>query len=434
MWVSANALQSTISGILELNHIMKTLLQRIASLFSFQHLPYMLLAIPAVSFAVALYAYQLGSFIGLSPAETASAAANQSLGAVLADPVNLPYKLFDWLCLQLPFGPIELRARLASAVLALGSAGLLYLLARRWHDTHGAVLAALLFIPSGWLLHTGRFGSGLVMLTFMVLALTAAAAWLITDSPRGRTLLIYSFVATAALFVPAGIWFVLASALVLRKNLLRHAKAASRIQLAAAGTLITAALVSLLSIATGLAGNTDQIRLLLGIPLQIPELIVAAKQAAGSVSYLFFRGPYLPEVWLAHTPVLDAASTALFLFGVIAYSRYWSNIRVQLLLAFAFVSAALITLHGAAALSYLVPIVYLIITNGLIFFIRRWLAVFPRNPIAQSLAYSTAALILLSITTFHTQRYFIAWRNSPDTRQAYQSTGSTPPEALNLVQ
>lgn len=391
-----------------------------------------LLAGATISLVVALYAFQLGSFISLSPAEAATAAANQSLRAVAADPLNLPYKLLDSVFLHLPFGPLELRARAASIVLALGCSLLFYFIVRRWHGGTSAFLALLVFASSGWLLQTGRFGSGLIMLTFMVLAMIAAAVWINSSEPQpdGRPFLLYVFACCAALFVPAGLWFVLAATLVFRKKLLEHAREAGRLQLMAAGLLV---IIALTSLAFAMVRQPDQAQQWIGLPLAYPEYIVMAKQAAASLAYLIARGPYLPEVWLAHTPVLDVASSVLLLLGAVFYARHWSNCRVKLLITFTLLGIVLITLHGAYALAYLVPIAYLVVATGLTYLIRQWYRVFPRNPFAHGLAVIALTGMLLAIGAYHTQRYFVAWRNNPDTAEAYRQAGSQP-VAPGLIQ
>ncbi len=415
---------------------MKHLRLPLATILTSLRLRKVLLASLAIAAATVLYTYQLGGYINLSPIEATVATNNSLLRNIAADPVNLPYKISDWVALHLPFGSFEARARLASVAIALACGGVFYWLVRRWYGSRNAILSTLLFLASGWMLQTGRYGTGLVMLSLMVLALIAVASLVSNGRPHGRTLLLYSAVCAAAMFVPGGLWFVLATTLVIRPKLAGHIKAARRFHLILASALTATASIILMA---GLIIRSGQALAWIGLPMQFPEALILAKQAIGGLSYLIVRGPFLPEFWLAHTPVLDVASTGLLLLGILFYFKNRSNARVQLLAAFAGISVLMIALNGAHALSYMVPVAYLTIASGLAYLSQRWFSVFPHNPFAGSLAYIAIGIMLISVGNYHAQRYFIAWRNSPDTLQTYQRPGNVdshraPDQISNLIQ
>lgn len=377
-----------------------------------------------------LYGYRLGSFIDLSPIETATAAANRPFSAIADNPINLPYKLANTILPHAPVGSAATHARAASALLAIGCICLFYTIIRRWYGSVPAIFATLLFAPAGWILQSGRFGGGLIMLSFMVLALLVAYSWLGKDSkPSGWPLVGFGLIAGAALLVPGGLWFVLATTIVVRRQLLIHIKAARWWQ-----TIIATLAIGLAIALVGLTSwRQPQLAWAwLGIPAALPGVVELAKQAAGSLTYLVARGPFIPQVWLAHTPLLDAATTALLIFGSIVYTRRWKTSQTAILSSFALIGAALITLNGAYGLAYLAPVAYVVAATGLIYLIRQWYKIFPRNPFAHSLAALLIVGLLAAIGAYHTQRYFVAWRNSPDTIQAYQAT-ETPAELPDLL-
>jgi MFS family permease len=382
--------------------------------------------------AATLFLFHLGRFISISPAEAQTAAANGMWRAIAGNPLNLPYKVLDFMALMLPFGSLEFRARLASALLALACGLVFFLLVRRWHGERNALLATALFVPSGWLLHTGRFGAGLVMITLMVLGMTAISAWLSAAEPdeRGRPLIIYASVSALALLVPGGLWFVLASVAIVWLRLREHYEDAGRhSRLIAAGILFLA----LALVAMTLIRHPELYRQWLGLPAEFPGIVLLAKQAFGSVSYVFARGPFMPEVWLAHTPLLDAGSAAFLLLGGIFYLKHPGNARVRLLGIFSLISIVLMSVHGAPALAYLAPIIYLVIATGLTYLLHQWLTIFPRNPLARNLAYAIVGALVLTVMIYHTQRYFTAWRNNPDTITVYRLTDSALRRS-NLIQ
>jgi len=401
-------------------------------ILTYRLLPQTIAIAVAVLAAAALYLFKLGRFIGHSPAETQTAAANGSWRIIAGNPLNLPYKLADFIALQLPFGSVELRSRLASAGIALLCAIVFFLLVRRWHGTRNAALATGLFVPAGWLLQTGRFGAGLVMLSFMVLGLTAMSAWISAATPdrRGWVLIVFGISVALSIVIPAGLWFVIAAALVVLPKLKEH------IQAAAPRARVIAAAIPVLAlalVAIALARHPELYRQWLGIPASIPDTITLGKQALTSLTHLVARGPFMPEVWLAHTPLLDVASSALLLTGVAFYAQRSNNPRVRLLTIYLILGIILVTLHGAPAMAYIMPTVYLIIATGLTYLLHQWLTIFPRNPFARSLAMLLVGGILLATVSYHTQRYFVAWRNSPDTLAAYGSTDSSLRRS-NLIQ
>jgi hypothetical protein len=94
-----------------------------------------------------LYLWHLGRLIGQGPAEAQTVATYVSLSELIDNPLNLPYKLLDFICLQLPFGSLAMRGRLASVLLAFLCGLIFYWLAQRWHGTRNAVLATAIFVP-----------------------------------------------------------------------------------------------------------------------------------------------------------------------------------------------------------------------------------------------------------------------------------------------
>jgi hypothetical protein len=94
----------------------------------------------------------------------------------------------------------------------------------------------------------------------------------------------------------------------------------------------------------------------------------------------------------------------------------------------------LTALNGAAALSYGLPLLYLVLGGGFAYLLHQWKKVFPRNPIAEAAALSLLGLLMLCMIAFHTQRFFIAWRYSPTTAEARQPAAPASKPLPYLVQ
>jgi hypothetical protein len=389
-----------------------------------------LLGVVAAAVLSSLYLFSLGGLMPAGSGELYTAQSLAQLSALADNPLLLPYKLLAAGLLQLS-GNDLLMVRLAAVAIALASAGLFFLLARRWYGTLNASAATVLFATSSWLLHTGRFGASFGVLILAVLALLNLAAWTNNAEPSGKVPVVYAVVGGLVLFVPGGIWFLAATLALTYRALGKHIREASSTHIIVAGSIVA---VLLAGLGLALARDPSLLRQWLGLPAAFPGLIDLGKQAVLSISGFILRGPATPEVWLAHTPVLDAASTVLLLLGVLFYSKHLRNARTQLLVTFAGIGIVLTALHGAPALGYLVPTVYLVLAGGLAFLLHRWKKVFPRNPIAEGAALTAVGILLLCVVSYHMQRYFIAWRYSPNTVQAYRQADPGNTRVPYLIQ
>lgn len=387
--------------------------------------------------AAGLLGWRLGSFTPLSPIENRAVANNSNIRHIGGAPLNLPYKLVSFVSFKLPLPSSQtgsgLRVRLPSALFGLAAVALFFAIIRRWHGWRNASMMTGLFVTSGWLLHAGRFGSGVIAITTVILGLIAATTWLNAadeDRDKGKLLVIFSLACAVAMFIPAGLLFVAATCLIFRSDIIAHFATADRPKKILAIAIPAAALLGVIAAITH---HPEQAGQWFGIPIHhMPNGELLLRYGFGSLGYLFARGPFMPELWLAHTPVLDVATAALTLLGAFFYARRLKSSRVQLLISFLILSIILVTLNGPYALAYITPLAYLLAATGLVFMLHEWNTVFPRNPIARGLAMSLAVIMLLGATLYHTQRYFLAWHRSPDTAQAIRETRSAMP--LDLLQ
>lgn len=375
-----------------------------------------------VAIIAGLYLFNLSGLVPASTSEQQAIAQNSSFSGLLNNPLLLPYKLLAFTLLHFP-GSDLLHVRLASVIITCVSVWLFFIVARRWYGLVAGLWTSVLFAASGWMIQTGRAGTASSLIILTVVGLIAMASWINNSDDDGRILVVFAAVAGLSLFTPAGIWFVLASVLLLYKPLLAHRAAATTNQLAAAAGIF---IVLFALLAVSLARDMSLLTQWIGLPNALPGLITIAKQALFSVVYLVLKGPMLPESWLAHTPLLDVASSVFLLFGIIFYARHLKKARTLLLLSFAGIGVVLVALSGATALHYLVPVAYLTAGGGVAYVLYQWNKVFPHNPIARTVSTILAVLLLVCIVSFHTQRYFIAWRHSPNTVEAYRTMPHKP--------
>lgn len=374
-----------------------------------------------------LYLFRLESFQRLSPTETAIRH-GVGFSDIIHNPLNLGFKLIAFVTTHIFHG--EIGIRLAAVFFAALSIALFFLVCRKWHGSLTAAAATILFGTSTWMLATGRFGASYMYLTATAIGLLASVVWL-KHSPEKVSAFI-TFVAACALslFTPGGVWFVIAMAIVMFKpNLALLRKNASK----ALPTVITLSVVTLGLLAISFVQHPHLAKEWLGLPTEFPNIATIGKQLVMSVSFLAIRGPVSPEIWLAHTPVLDAAALVFLLLGVILYGRHLDKGRTHLVLALLAPAVLLITLNGASGLAFMVPVAYILVAAGVAYMIHQWIKIFPRNPIAHTLATIVFVVLLGCVVRFHVTRYMVAWHYSPQTTAAYKvSSPGTMPD--NLLQ
>jgi len=366
----------------------------------------------------ALYLVRLGSVPArMSEGELQTYQNSLHLHQILNNPLNAPYKLIDYAFLHLLGHSITV-ARLTSVVFALVAVVLFFNIMLRWHGKRTAWLATFLFVTSGWLLHVGRLGTTAVVWVVVPLALILFGAWVSRTERSGWAIIALALLFGVALFVPAAVWFVVVYAFLLREDILDHMKEAKGLQRAIAGAVF---LLLAGVLAFSLYSSTDLVRPWLGLPLTMPHVLNAARVWASSLSlYLFARGPYSPELWLGHIPILDVFVTAMLLLGVYFYLTHFRNLRASTFAAFTIIGSVLVALNGAEAMSFLVPLAYLIAATGVTYLLHEWLKVFPRNPVARTIGIALVTGAIVCSATYHLVSYFVAWEHNPTTTSTFQ--------------
>jgi len=137
-------------------------------------------------------------------------------------------------------------------------------------------------------------------------------------------------------------------------------------------------------------------------------------------SYLFWRSYESPALHLDQLPVLDVFTVAMVALGLFEFERQSKSIRSKLLFAnsFVLIAAAAISI-GDQAMIILLPCIYLLAANGLTTLLSQWQKTFPRNPIARTTAIIPLGIVLVLVFSYHYNRYFVAWRGTPSSIEAF---------------
>lgn len=362
-----------------------------------------------------LYLFRLGSIVrGDSPYETILYLHINGIKDILANISFAPIKLLELIMVKID-EPNSTLLRSASALVVVISIVIFFRLIAKWHTYRIAIFATFLFAVSTYSLQLGRFTNQDAMYYLVIPSLILIGTWLKSKRLVNRFSIAMPAI-SILLYVPGFIYFVGILGIVFRKRIAlawKFVKTKQRI------FAITTSTVILLPLLYGIILYPTQITKYLAIDRLINEGIVdVLKVFADIPSMLFLHGPTDSFRWLAGTPIFDIASTALFILGIYAYAKGPHTLRSRLLLLLGIMCMVIISTGTLVSVALIVPLVYIVIANGLVYLFQSWFTVFPRNPAARNTAIVLVSLLVALIAVYHLQRYFIAWPNSPQTKKA----------------
>ena len=363
-----------------------------------------------------LYLYRLGSFVrGDSVYESKPFLEIESVQAIIDSVSMAPVKIVEFIMVKID-DPNSTLLRIISVAIVLLAAAAFYRLIAKWHTHRIALLATLLFITSSYSLHLGRFTNQDSLYYVIFPALILFGTWL--KSKKYVVRLPFIFPALALfLYVPGFIYSILLLLIIFRKRLLlawKFVDIRKNIISLAVSALLLVPLIYALAVRPSQLYEYLAIDRLTG-PNGLAEF---GKTLADIPDALFYSGPEHAYRWLTGTPVLDVASIALLVLGIYGSIRGPHPLRARAILLFALVSIFIIGSGSLVSLAILIPLLYIVIANGIVFLLQSWFTVFPRNPAARNTALALIAIFIALICSYQLQRYFIAWPNAPETKSS----------------
>jgi hypothetical protein len=336
------------------------------------------------------------------------------LRAILQNPVNLPYVLGIYVLEKLHIAD-ALAIRGLSVLFGAASVFSFYLVLKNWHTRRVAILGTVLFATSAWTLHISRLATPEVMLMTPAI-LILCATWLEVSLKRRWTLILCLVTALLLAYVPGMIFFVVAGIAWQAKRIYRELRQTPLwfvIPWAILGILLLVPLIW--------ASVTAPRSLLplLGLPEHLPSIKQFFVNLLAIPVQLVAMGPNDPSRWLGRLPLLDVFSLVMGAIGVYAYAFRFKLARTKLLAGIFIAGSLLIALGGGVTISFLMPFVYIVVAGGITLMLQQWTTVFPRNPFAKTLATTLISVMVALVAYYHINHYFIAWPNTPATRQAF---------------
>lgn len=367
-----------------------------------------------------LLLYRLGSLTGtLSPDEFSQQAFSGSWHHIVSNPLNFPLTALQWLALTLPGHHGHTLTRLPSVIFGLLTLYAFAYVLRRWYGVRSALFGTIIFATASWFLHVSRYASYEILYLWAVPTLLAVHIAWERHSKNALATFAAVLLICILLYIPGFFWLVLAVLSLQYHHLLDGWRSLNKLWRRIA--LVAMFIVALAPLAAAIVRHPALGQTWLGLPHTFADPAEIPRRLAQSVTFLVWRGPLTPALWLDRLPVLSIFTAAMALLGVFFYAKHFSAPRTRLLAAIFVIGAIFYAIGGAVGYSALVPVVYLLIAGGVGYLLHEWLRVFPRNPLARSIGYILIAFIIGLNCLYTLRSYFIAWPHSPTTVAAFRN-------------
>ncbi len=354
---------------------------------------------------------------GLSKAELAIAAVPIGWNGIAQEPFFILNKLIRSAGYVLFGQGGALVSRVPSVLLGILAIVSFAIVVKFWHGTRLAVLGAVLFATSAWVLHVSRY-TGYDSSYLMAIPLLLLTQTLLLKTKHILWTLLILAIWSMLLFVPGMIWFVLLAAYwqlpELQDAWQQYRMWWQRTLLVVVGFSWAPLLIY------HFTQSVSSIQTWTGLPAEFGTVADFGLRIATVPVNLFAFGPNNPELWLGRLPILDVIAAGLAVLGIWYYARRWRANRTQLLASYAGLAILIIGLGGAVQLSLIVPIAYLLAVAGTAYMLNDWLKRFPNNPVARSFGIVLITVVIAVSSLYNLRSYFVAWPNNQQTMSRFE--------------
>lgn len=335
--------------------------------------------------------------------------------------VDAPYATASWLTSKVFFTDPLVSARFVAAIVSTLSVLMFYHLLRNWLLSPGkAVVGTALFATSSWTLAIGRGAHGVTVGVFLLLLIfTLGTRLLFTTKPFLDWLFLVMAV-SLSLYTPVVPWLVFIVGVV---SVLHYKQRQRSVPIKLWQKLVAASagVILLVPMLISLIIEPRQGLQLLGVDNIVDSIPTMVLNITDAVRSIFFVGIPGSPIGLGKLPMLDIFSVFMFLLGCYYFERRLALKRSKLLfggLAIGFVICSL-SEFDLVRYTLLLPLIYIFISAGIHESITRWLAVFPRNPIARGIGVVVLAISIGFVSSYNLRKVFIARPSNPEIRSLY---------------
>jgi hypothetical protein len=332
--------------------------------------------------------------------------------------VFAPFYIVAYLLTKITSNPLE-SAKIASAFFCLFGALCLFILAKLWFNIRIAIVVTLLLITSSWFLAISHQALPLCLLiAWPLFLLVPLAFYLRFKRYRFFSFIVFAIVLAISLYIPYLFWVDLVVMAVLLFKEKKKLLLLKSWQIVVAGIIF---LVFLLPLFYSLLHHPGQVVELLGIPLNWPTFSQYYTNLIGLVAMIFIKSKPLPELFVGNLPMLDVFSSVMFILGIYYFAVRLPNRRSIIMFGSMLILVLVLPLTPLYQLfsAILLPFIFITITMGFIELINQWVAYFPRNPLVKNFGLVLIVLSIGLISFYNLQKFYIAWPNNTQVKQAY---------------
>jgi hypothetical protein len=341
-------------------------------------------------------------------------------------PINAPYITATKLLTKiLPISSLR-AARMVNVVLMTASVVMFFWLLRNWLLSPAkALVGTTLFATSTWTLtlaHGAHYPVTGIFLTLLIF--TLATRLFFTTRPFFDWITV-TLASSLALYTPLMPWIALVGAVVA----ITHIRSRQRLvptkrwQKAVIGVVL---LLALSPLAIALIKNPAAVKELIGLSISPGSITTIGLNIVETVGAIFIRSESAHVLGLGRLPMLDIFSLFMFIMGARYFSKHRKLKRTKMLFGGLVFGIVVSSLGGFDSMhfSIVLPLLYIFIAAGIHEVVTRWLAVFPRNPIARGVGIAIVAIAIGYTTYYHLTRTFIARPGNPQMRSFYAKINS----------
>ena len=326
------------------------------------------------------------------------------------NPLYLPHKLITKLTGVDP--------RYVSVLFACLFLAVTYFCLRFWFTRRVAAFGIIITAFSTWFLHPARSGTPIIMLFGVLPIVVFVGRYAIFKNKTYWPWILMLATIATSFYVPGSIIIITLLIILFYRSILKQIKKLSVLQSSISIVLFFGLITPLMIAATK---DPAIVKTLFLLPTSTPTAIEFLKHTAHLPYWLIYKTPIDYSNHLGNLSILDAGTILLSIFGIYyVYIRRQKWLEAMVLLpVLATISILIGVSDNYLNIGLILPLLCLVIASGCSFVLQQWQAIFPKNPYARTVSICLLLVFVGIIANYNRVRYFVAWPNTPETKQAY---------------
>lgn len=355
--------------------------------------------------------YRLGSLLpGINSVEAEVATTSMDIGQLGSHPVNFIYHLLQYASTA-ALGPTPFAIRLPGVLLSIIFLLLFFYVIKHRFSKRAAIVTTLLLATSSWFLNTTRLGTPATLSMLLVLLLIFITTKLESKYNLAWLVALATTVAVS-FYSPYFIYLTIAGVLLSLPLIKTKIKPTNNRDLYIAGGIFILLIAPLVFL---IVRDFDIAKQLLAIPANFPNPSEYFNNITKVLGHVIWKSETMPILHLGTLPMLEIFSVSMVALGLYHYDHELSKNLSRLVLG-GLATIVILLAVNADQLDFalFLPFVYFVLAGGLVILFTQWNEIFPKNPIARIIAIIPISILLFVVGSYHIERYFVAWPNTPE--------------------